>query len=240
MATVAAPFVVRPFVQSDLPARTGRTMDFIFRRSNGTEYTKQVIVWDGYKGDKGDGLRIKGSVLTSDELSLIQGSELGDCWLITEEGLVASWNGEEWLTTRIVGPQGEKGDTGNGIEKIEDNVTVFPQEIDEDGNILIRGGEDHVLTFYTTDGDKWVSEYSVVNGIDGISVFSTIQEKSAVISALTTDFEMDEEIFNLFVNGVQQPRGTVWEQSGSTVSINGYLLKDDIVSIVFNEIKKEL
>lgn len=228
---------VRPFTEADREPRTGRIMDFIFTYGDDTEYTSSVTVYDGYKGDKGDGLRLKGSVETEKDLSLVTDPELGDCWLIASEGVVASWNGEEWLTTKIVGPQGEKGDAGVGIKDILCEESPFT---DEEGS----SGSTHTITFMLDDGTTKVDEYTVYNGkdgkdgADGKTVYSFVEEQSAVVDEETQVIGIEDIVFNLFVNGVQQPKGTVWEQEDGVVTIKGTLYPTDIVSIVYNKIEE--
>ena len=223
---------VRQFTQADLPPRTGRTVEFTFIRSDGTKHIQPVTVYDGYKGDKGDGIQLKGAVATTADIANIVDPKQGDCWLATEDGVVGCWTGEEWLTTKIVGPQGETGETGVGIEEVR---YITTPALDAEGKEI---GHTLRIMLMLDNGDAYgcdpITLYHGEDGEDGKTYIHELTEASMTITDNGTyEIEVDQDVHALYVNGVQQPRGVVWEIEDNTLSLLGGdpFLLGDILSI---------
>lgn len=67
----------------------------------------------GEKGDKGDGVQIKGTVTTYGDLSFIADVEVGDSWFVASDGLLYTYGEDGWPAEGegipIKGDPGEDG-----------------------------------------------------------------------------------------------------------------------------------
>ena len=78
-------------------------------------------------GPQGTGIELKGTVPTVSDLNGITGQELGDTWIVEENGNGYTWNGSVWFDIgQLVGPEGPEGATGprgaTGAQGIQGDV----------------------------------------------------------------------------------------------------------------------
>ena len=73
----------------------------------------------GEKGADGTSIRIVGVLNSMDEIDSIVGEQVGDCYIVEENGHLLVFNGEDDFVDvgKITGPQGPKGDRGEQGEK---------------------------------------------------------------------------------------------------------------------------
>jgi hypothetical protein len=73
----------------------------------------------GEKGADGTSIRIVGVLNSMDEIDSIVGEQVGDCYIVEENGHLIVFNGEDNFVDvgKLTGPQGPKGDRGEQGEK---------------------------------------------------------------------------------------------------------------------------